>query len=67
MLQSLHLQRHKATEMHRVNNTIKEPLLAFKLEFISAEKLTGKSSMKLKGTLGRQILLKYGAQQSELA
>lgn len=54
--------------MYIVNNIIQEFLLAFRLEFFSAEKITtGKSSRKLKDTLGMQILLRYGAQQSELA
>ena len=67
-LQLLHLQGHKATEMHIVKNTIQEFLLAFKLEFFSSEKITtGKGSRKLKDTLGMQILLRYGPQQSELA
>lgn len=52
MLQLLLLEGRKATKMHIVNN-IQGLLLAFELEFFSAEKITkGKNSRKLKDTLG---------------
>lgn len=53
MLQLLLLEGRKATKMHIVNNIIQGLLLAFELEFFSAEKITkGKNSRKMKDTLG---------------